>query len=172
MKPHLLLTAIAFVVMLVAGAIAADLPVDTAKEPTVSIVWSGPTTLTTALATKSATEKLVLIASTTDTLMKDAKYPLLIPDTEVTIDKYRCDSKTGICWYWITATRGGKTVATNSPILLVNPPYATVISEVTDTKANTLTVTIKEDPIGAVYGILQSYADRQPIGKPTVGTKE
>jgi hypothetical protein len=45
------------------------------------------------------------------------------------------------------------------------------VSEVEDKKANTLTITVKEDLKGSVFQILQDYADRQPIGKPITGTK-
>jgi hypothetical protein len=97
--------------------------------------------------------------------MSVQKYPYKISGTEITINKYKCDEKMGICGYWIKATRNGKEVYTNSPIWISPPPYEVVVSESFDEKANELTVTIKESPKEAIEEVLQMYVNMQPLGK-------
>ncbi len=135
----------------------------------ISIVFTGESPIKTAIAAKTLTTADI-IKTETETVMADEKYPVVI-SSSVSIDKYRCEKEK--CAYWITATRDGKEVAVNNPIWLMNDnvPFHVLVSEIEDTKTNTLTITVKEDLKGSVFQILQAYADRQPIGKPTIGTK-
>jgi len=138
-------------------------------EPKMKIAYEGATPIAASLAAKA--DKKGLLRQETVSKMSKEKYPLAI-SSSVTIDKYRCDAEK--CGYWITAKRGGQPVAVNNPIWLLNgnAPYHTVVSQYMDTKTNTEYVTVKEDVKGAVFRILNDYADRQPIGAPKVGTKE
>lgn len=159
-----------FVMLLVAGVSAADI-ID-AKEPILKIVYDGPTPIASNLASKTLlSQKIAVLKDATVSAMNTEKYPLAI-STTVTIDKYRCEGER--CAYWITAARSGRPVAVNNPIWLIpgNAPYHTVVSDVYDSKTNTQTITLKEDPKGAIINILQQYADMQPVGTPVVGTKE
>jgi hypothetical protein len=162
------------VVVLLALCVIAVCPVSAEITDKTAYVttWTGATPITNALAAKTQPAD-VLLKSYTDTAFKDQKYPLQIETvsrTTVTIDKFRCEVKPNICGYWITADRDGKQVAVNNPIWLFNAPYSVVVSEIYDEKADKVTVTIKEDLFASVRNILQGYAERQPVGKPTVGT--
>lgn len=139
-------------------------------EPTVKVVYEGGTAITDSLSTKSLAEKPAILTAATKTALTIVKYPYTITGTEITILKYRCTSET--CGYWISATRDGKEVATNSPVWISPPPYEVVVSESLDTALNEVTVTVKEDPQLAVEQTLQRYVDRQPLGKAITGTKE
>jgi hypothetical protein len=134
-------------------------------EPTVKIIYQGSTPIKNAIDAKSKSSDSIL-KEETDKIMKDQKYPysLVSGKTEIKIIKYTCDQKMGICGYWIQATRDGREVYTNSPIWISPPPYEVVVSKSLDSKNNELTVTIKEDPKGAVEQVLQGYVDRQPLG--------
>lgn len=137
--------------------------------------WQGTTTLSQAIAI-IPDQKEAVVREAFETTFNAKTYPYEVKPletkiTDVTIDKFRCDEKTNVCGYWITATRGGREVAVNNPIWLFNPPYATLVSETYDNKADVSIVVIKEDPFGSVENILQEYADRQPLGRATVGTK-
>ena len=109
--------------------------------------------------------------------MKKETYPYDVASpaeskTTFKILKIRCDEKMQICGYWVYATRDGKEVATNSPIWISPPPIVALVSDVYDDKTDTYTTTVKEDPKLAIEQVLQGYVDRQPLGKPTTGTKE
>lgn len=94
------------------------------------------------------------------------------PASEVTIIKTRFDESTRTMWYWISATRDGQEVAVDNPVWVYPAPKDVVVSKVKDEGKNEITVTLKEDPKGAVEKVLQDYADRQPIGLAVTGTKE
>ena len=136
------------------------------KEPVVKVIYVGPTPIKDAIDAK-ATDKLSILKTETDKVMKKQEYPYAIGEgkTEIRILKYKCDDKMGICGYWISATRDGKEVYTNSPIWISPPPYEVVVSQSYDDKLDETTVTLKEDPKAAVELILHQYVDRQPIGK-------
>jgi PKD repeat protein len=168
------------------------------KEPTVTIeptptiepkqninttyktVWQGTTPIADTFAVKAAEksktvldqyEKSAILSTATDTALKAEKYPIDISKdskTIVTIEKYRCTSD--ICGYWITATRDGQEVATNSPVWISPPPYVIIVSESFDSVKNEVTVTVKEDPKAALEQILQKYVNQQPLGKAVIGT--
>lgn len=135
----------------------------------INVVFTGDTPLSSLLTSKDANRETILKTATVDTFTLE-KYPLAI-STTVTIDKFRCEKEK--CAYWITATRGGKEVAVNNPIWLMNSnvPFHVIVSEVEDTKTNTLMITVREDLKGSVFQILQDCADRQPLGKLITGTK-
>ena len=133
------------------------------KEPTIIKKYEGSTAITDSLSTKLTEEKSFVLASATDTVLKDEKYPYVVAGSEVTIQKYKCGAE--MCGYWLSCTRGGKEVYTNSPVWISPPPYIIVVSEVFDSKANTQTITLKEDPKGAAERVLTSYCDKQPLGK-------
>lgn len=145
------------------------------KYPTVVKVYEGSTAITDSLSSKADAEKPALLATATANTLKEVKYPYEVSGTEITILKYKCNAE--ICGYWISATRGGKEVYTNSPIWISPPPYEVVISDVyySDEKMEIPTadskealyekVTLKEDPKLAVELILQQYVDMQPLGK-------
>ncbi len=145
----------------------------------ITVVKSGSTAISAALAVKSTyPEKVALLSSATKTALSTVSYPYSVNDssTSITIIKYRCTSE--MCGYWVTATRGGQEVATNSPIWISPPPYLVVVSEV-ETSSKTVdsvktvekTVTVREDPKAAAESILLMYAGMQPLGKAVVGTK-
>ena len=159
-----------FVLVMLVVVVAITPPVSALDDNTkISIVYTGESPIKTALAAKTFTKSDV-IKTATITAMSIEKYPLIVSDS-VSIEKYRCDPEK--CAYWINANRGGKTVAVNNPIWLMNDnvPFHVLVSEVEDKKANTLTITVREDLKGSVFQILQDYADRQPLGKPITGTK-
>jgi len=163
---------VALLVMLLVGTVAyaADLgDLIDPKEPTVIIIRQGSTAISDSLASKSAPEKSSILSTATSTALKDVKYPYLVVGSEVTILKYRCTSE--MCGYWVSCQRGGKEVKTNSPVWISPPPYQVVVSDVIDSKANTETITIKEDPKAAAEGVLRGYCDRQPLGKAITGTR-
>ena len=151
---------------------------------TFKTVWQGETPILAAFTAKAGEkgkadldpyDKSVILSTVTDTALKAEKYPLdispvLDTKTVIKIEKFRC--QVDICGYWITATRDGKEIATNSPVWISPPPYAALISESFDSVKNEQTVTLKEDPKLAVSQVLQGYCDRQPLGKAVVGTKE
>jgi len=135
------------------------------------IVVEGATPITAAVSGRTEKDKPIVVANATREKLAELTggRQYKIPDTEISLLKYRCEP--GVCYYWIAATRGGREVATNSPILIYNPPYHILVSETYDEKTNTLTQSVKEDPLGAVLQILSGYVDRQPLGKATVGTQ-
>lgn len=143
---------------------AADLPkniLGEEKQPIIVIVHQGSKAISDSLSAKSEAEKPVLLATATKNVLKDVKYPYT--KSEITILKYKCDAD--ICGYWISATRGGREVYTNSPIWISPPPYEIVVSEIYDSKTNIQTVTVREDPKAAAEQVLQRYVDGQPLGK-------
>jgi len=114
-----------------------------------------------------------ILKQATDEVMSSQDYPYDITNgnTTITINSYSCNDDTQLCGYWIHAIRDGSEVATNSPIWISPPPYQVVESDVTDTIANTETITLKEDPFGAVNNVLQRYVDMQPLGNAVIGTQ-
>jgi PKD repeat protein len=145
------------------------------------IVYQGSTAIRDSLASPF-TSKNAYLSTVTTAALKDVKYPYNISTSKVEdtktvvttfkVQKYRCDEKMGICGYWIEAYRDGEEVQVNSPIWISPPPYEVVVSEIYDSIAKENVITVKEDPKEAIELILQEYVDRQPLGKPTVGTKE
>lgn len=158
--------ALLIVIALIGGAIAAD--ITDAVEPTLKVVYDGPTPIATSLASKSSlSEKVAVLKTATVTAFASEKYPIIAKNTSettnVTIDAYRCEAER--CAYWVTAYRDGQKVYVDNPVWLItgNAPYHTVVSDVIDTKANTETITLKEDPKGAVINILTTFAEMQPV---------
>ena len=153
------------------------------ENTTTKVVYEGDKIISSVLTAKAAEqsktelttyEKAVVLAQETDKTISAEKFPLDIspkePEKSVVIEKYRC--KEELCGYWISCLRDGKEVSTNSPIWISPPPYEVLVSESFDSAKNEQTVTLKEDPKLAGAQVLQSYCDRQPIGKAVVGTKE
>jgi hypothetical protein len=148
----------------------------------ITVTKTGNTTIASALATKStAAEKTAVLTAAASSALSAVKYPYSVETidntTLIEITKYRCTSE--MCGYWITATRDGKEIATNSPIWISPPPYEVIVSEVETTsktvdsvKTVEKTITIKEDPKAAAESVLLMYAGMQPFGKAVVGTKE
>jgi len=188
---HALVFLLLLAMLVVAPALAAGTVTKTTTAPVaevkdiienITIVKSGSTTISDTLSIKgTTTEKAIFLSSMTKTALALTKYPYSVEDTDtslaVEITKYRCTSE--MCGYWITATRGGKEIATNSPVWIYPPPYQVVVSEVetsstiTDSvKTVEKTITVKEDPKAAAEATLLMYASMQPLGKATVGTKE
>jgi len=169
-----------------AGSLQGDLGGVTAPDEntTTKVVWEGATPLQDTFVAKAAEQsktvlepyqKAVILATETDKLLADQKYPYQIGKTEITILKYRCTQE--ICGYWVEAYRTNEKglreeVATNSPVWISPPPYEVQVSESFDSAKNEQTVTLKEDPKAALEQVLQQYVDRQPVGKAVVGTKE
>jgi hypothetical protein len=156
-----------FLALLFLSLVVPALAID--ENTKVTVVYSGATPIKDAISAKVAPTELLLKTATV-TAMSAEKYPLAISPL-VTIEKWRCtDIK---CAYWISAVDPkGNTKAVNNPIWLVNgnAPYHILVSEVEDTKTNTITLTVKEDVKTAIFNILSDYAGRCPIGKPTTGT--
>jgi len=139
-------------------------------------VWMGTTPIKDSLSTKSSDEAVSVLKEATDTVMKKETYPYDVASpaeskTTFKILKFRCDEKMGICGYWVYATRDGKEVATNSPVWILSSPVQIKISETYDSKTEITTITMKEDPKAAIEEVLQAYVDRQPLGKPVIGTQ-
>ena len=142
---------------------------------------TGSTNITRAINGKDQLQRAVVLTTETRKALTAEKLPLAVsaPETrtEIRIMAYSCDARRyrldgDACGYWITATRNGEEVATNSPIWLSGDvPYHVLVSEVYDEKTNELTQTVKEDPLGSVLQILSGYVDRQPLGKAVVGTQ-
>lgn len=138
----------------------------------------GSSNLTTAIAGKTSYEISTILADKTDKELKPVKFPFTykLKNSEIQFEKYRCDIPNGTCWYWVSAYRidaqGRHTVATNSPIGILPPPFEVAVSESYSLATNTATITIKEDLRGAITEVIQGYCDRQPLGTPVVGTKE
>lgn len=165
MKPTVLV-AIALLLLAVVPVCAID------DKTTYNVVYTGSTAIKAALAAKTVPAADVLKAAVETELTKESfPFSLKTTSTDFTIDKYRCEKEK--CAYWITASRSGKPVAVNNPVWLLNGnfPFHTLVSEVEDTKVNTVTVTVKEDPKGAIWQILSDYVDRQPIGQSKMGTE-
>jgi hypothetical protein len=167
---RILLCSLLIVLLLCVGVGSAD-EIKAGIEPILKVKYEGATPIKDATASKASSEKAAPVKVAIESAMKDEKYPIQLT-TEIKILKYRCDAEK--CGYWISATRGGKEVATNSPIWLINgnAPIDVVVSEVYDEKTNEQTITLKEDPKAATMGILQAYVERCPIGKATTGTRE
>lgn len=156
-------------VPLVFAADLGDLINGEEKQPIVIIIRQGSTAISDSLSAKSAGEKSAILAASTNNALKDWVYPYPV-DAKVTILKYKCTDE--ICGYWVSCTRGGKEVYTNSPIWIFPPPYEVVVSDVYDEKTNIQTITLKEDPKTAAEEVLKGYCDRQPLGKAVTGTKK
>lgn len=148
---------------------AGDLLPGEEPQPTIIKVWQGNTPIGDAFSAQTKSFESIL-KEATDTAMKAEKYPYRIANSEIIIEKYRCDEKMQICGYWIRATRDGREVATNSPIWISPPPYEVFVSSSFDAKAFASTVILKEDPKGAVEQVLQRYVSGQPLGKAITGT--
>lgn len=144
-------------------------------EPTVRVIYTGPTDITLQLATTTDdTQKKQILTTATKTVFQKLKYPYIFSSTvkeTFNITTFRC--KEDVCAYWIEATRGGKPVATNSPYWLHvgTAGLYTVASEITDTEANEITITLQEDPRGAVEAILKREITNLPVGEATIGTQ-
>jgi hypothetical protein len=133
---------------------------------TTKVVYQGIPVIKNLIDAKSKSPEIIL-KEETDKIMSTQKYPysIISGTTEIKVIKYKCDTKNGICGYWIEVTRDRKEIYTDSPIWISPPPYEVVVSEYFDEKTNELTVTVKEDPKLAVEMILQMYVDNQPLGK-------
>jgi hypothetical protein len=155
-------------------------------DPTITVIYSGDTTIKTTLATKFTDYvRAAYLSSVTDTKMKPMKFPYFISDDKLTSEKtviavngYRCNNSTppknepaNLCGYWISATKNKNLVATNSPIWISPPPYQYVVSEVKDTVKNTITVTIAENPQMAFEQTLIQYVRDRSLGSAIIGTK-
>lgn len=165
MKP-IALVAVVLLLLAIAPVVAID------DKTTYNIVYTGSTAIKAALAAKTQPAADIIKVAVETELTKES-FPLYLKatNTDFTIDKYQCTVEK--CAYWITATRDGKAISVNNPIWLMNGnfPFHTLVSEIEDTKINTVTITVKEDPKGAIWKILSDYVDRQPIGTSSIGTK-
>lgn len=159
------LLAILFILSLsIPLAFAADLLLDGEElQPTVIIKYQGSRAITDSLSAKSAGEKASVLTSATKDALKDVRYPYTVADSELTILKSKCTDE--VCGYWVSCTRKGEEVYTDSPVWISPPPYEVVVSDVFDDKAFTQTITLKEDPKAAAEEVLKGYCDRQPLGK-------
>jgi hypothetical protein len=163
-----IIAAICVIFFFITPVQAADLSKDIIPaEPTIKIIRQGTAPLQSLAATKAPTEKFKTIAVETQKLMRTGT----ITASTVTIQKFRYDEKTGCQVFWISATRNGQEVSVNNPIWIYGAPSDVLVSEVTDTKINEITLTIKEDPKTAIEQILKNYVDSRPIGRMTTGTK-
>lgn len=140
--------------------------------PIYIIKYQGNTPITNMINSNDPSKMEGILTSESDKVLKFVTFPYMLPNTNITVIKYRCDFTNSFCGFWINATRDGQEVATNSPVWISPPPLYTVVSESYNARKNELTITLKEDPIGATSEILQGYVDRQPLGKAITGTKE
>ena len=156
---------------------------DLATEPTVTIVYSGDTTIKDMLATKGTdTDRAAYLSSITGEKLKPIKFPYFISDGKLTSEKtviaingYRCNGATppagepaNMCGYWIAATKNKVAVATNSPVWIYPAPYQ-LATETTDTNGD-ITVTVTENPQAAMEQVLIQYVRDTPTGKAVIGT--
>ena len=146
---------------------AAEIP--EGVEPIIVVKYLGATPIKNMLDTNNSAALSGILTSESDTVLKFVTFPYLIPGTEITVISYRCDFAKQYCGFRINATRNGQEVATNSPIWISPPPYQVTVSEVYDAKKNTLTITLREDPLTATANVLQRYVDMRPLGRRTVG---
>lgn len=148
------------------------------ENTTYQTVISGSSELTTLIEGKDPYQKSVILANKTDKLLKPVKFPFTykIKNSEIQFDSYCCKLDEGLCGYWISAYRiidGQRVpVKTDSPIWISPPPFEVTVSESYALATNTLTTTIKEDLRGAITGVIQGYADRQPLGAPVTRAYE
>lgn len=144
----------------------------TDENTTYQTVIDGSNEITLAIAGKTPYEKSVILSNKTDKLLKPVKFPFSfkLKNSEIWFDSYCCKLDEGLCGYWIRAYRviGGQKVPvkTDSPVWISPPPFEVLVSESYDLLTNTVTTTIKEDLQGAITTVIQSYADRQPLGTP------
>lgn len=142
--------------------IPTEIPIDEIQ-PTIITVWEGATPIKDSLSAKSAGEKASVLTSATKDVLKDVRYPYAVEGSELTILKSKCTDE--ICGYWVSCTRKGEEVYTDSPVWISPPPYEVFVSSSFDEKTFTSTVILKEDPKAAAEEVLKGYCDRQPLGK-------
>ena len=150
------LLAILFILSLsIPLAFAADMLLDGEElQPTVIVKYQGSRAITDSLSAKSAGEKPAILTTATKDALKDVRYPYLVADSELTILKSKCTDE--ICGYWVSCTRDGEEVYTDSPVWISPPPYEVVVSHRHSMKKHLLqTVTLKEDPKAAAEIVLK-----------------
>ena len=170
---------IAILVLVVSVAVCGDI----ATEPTITIVYSGDTTIKDMLATKGTdTDRATYLSSVTGEKLKPIKFPYFISDDKLTSEKtviaingYRCNGATppkgepaNRCGYWIAATKNKVAVATNSPVWIYPAPYQ-MATETTDVNGD-ITITVSENPQAAMEQVLIQYVRGTPTGKAVIGT--
>jgi hypothetical protein len=152
--------------------------------PTISVIYSGNTTIKDALVLKSTdADRATYISGIIGDNLKPIKFPYFVSDDKLTSDKtviavngYRCNNATpprnepaNTCGYWIAATKNKKEVQTNSPIWIYPSPYQ-YVTVATNSTANTVTYTISENPQAAFEQMMIEYVRSRPVGKATTGT--
>jgi hypothetical protein len=90
-------------------------------------------------------------------------------EVSVTVKRIKYDPKRNRIGFWMTATRGGKSVTTHSPTWFLGCPLhshisETIVKETTGEKEKLKLV--KEDPLGAIKEYLLLNASRAPFGSP------
>ncbi|MCK9591458.1 MAG: hypothetical protein M0Q91_05545 [Methanoregula sp.] len=137
---------------------------DAESNITVITVIQGKSDITDALSAKLLSKETVLKQATSEAL-KDVEYPYRVADSELTIEKFKCDEEMQLCGYYVSCIRDGREVYTNSPVWISPPPYEVFVSSSFDENTFTSTVILKEDPKEAVEIALGFYCDNQPLGK-------
>jgi hypothetical protein len=121
-------------------------------------------TIASTTASKSA-----VIADEMYKILSDAKYPLTYVDSygqTITIKEAVYDKINSRWGVYLSATRGGKEVATHSPLWVVNAPTDVVISKVVnDARTGNETVTIRENLLVAAQQSVSDYVNTCKMGK-------
>lgn len=139
-------------------------------EPIVDIKFIGSSRITDIINSNDSAKQALIMTSESERVLKMVSFPLLLPGTEITVNKYQCDFRNNMCGFCINATRGGQEVATRSPVWISPPPYMIIVSESYDARKNVLTFTAREDPLEAATRVLQRYVDSKPLGTRTAGS--
>lgn len=137
-----------------------------AKTATV-IQYDGATPILNSLTAKSDGDKISTLGDAAKAAFTTAKYPYTVSSgkIEIAILKIAYNKEYQMQGYYIEATRDGDSVKVDNPIWIYPAPLLAKVSEVEDAKANTLTVTLKEDPKLAAEQVLIRYVSMQPVGK-------
>jgi hypothetical protein len=137
----------------------------------ISIIVQGNTPITANISAKTTiSEKESLVAYEINTNLSKVKFPLTFsPDknTSITIKKIAYDTDYALNGYYISATRDGKDIAVHSPIWVHNQNFLVEVSRTSNLDTNVATsVTVTEDPLGAVENTLYQYVRTKPLGPP------
>lgn len=165
MKLKVKLLICAILIIAITGVAIAELSPAT----TVVVKYQGQTRITDMIASNDSSATAGILTSESDLVLKFVTFPYTLPGTEITVNKYRCDFQKNYCGFCINATRDGREVRTKSPVWISPPPYIKTISEVYDENKDTLTITVREDPLEATTDVLQRYVNAQPIGRRSSG---
>jgi hypothetical protein len=138
--------------------------------PVAVVTWQGQRSISALLGTSQYPAATLATATKSALTSTISPYNITSGLTTTKLLKYKCN--VDICWYWVQAYRDGKEIATNSPIGISPPPFEAIVSDIINTVKNEENIVAVENTTLAVEQVIQSYVERQPLGKAMVGTKE